>query len=364
MWLQWLSWRQCSRSGRTMRSAQTPKPGGTLTFAVSAEPPNYDCHAQTSFAFLHPVRPHYSTLLKFDTANYPKVVGDLAESWTVSPDGLTYTFKLRRNVKFHDGSALTSEDIKATYDRLQEAAAGRAVAARGDLQGHRHDRYARRRIRSCSSCRRPTRRCCRTSLRPGTASTAPPSSRPIPSSPSATSSAPARSRSSSTRRARTGSARSSTATSSRASPTSTAIGRCSSAARRWSTRSPAGQVLAEFRGHSPADRDRLVQALGDRAVVVESPWVCSLVVSFNDEEEAVRRSARAPGAVAGDRSLGGRAGAAEDRAGAPRRRVAAPGLRIRDQRAGSRQAAGIFARHQCVPRRGAPAAQGGRASRT
>ncbi len=63
--------------------AQTPKPGGTLVFAVSAEPPNYDCHAQTSFAFLHPVRPHYSTLLKFDTANYPKVVGDLAESWTV-----------------------------------------------------------------------------------------------------------------------------------------------------------------------------------------------------------------------------------------------------------------------------------------
>ncbi len=47
--------------------AQTPKSGGTLTFAVSAEPPNYDCHAQSSFAFIHPVRPHYSTLLKFDT---------------------------------------------------------------------------------------------------------------------------------------------------------------------------------------------------------------------------------------------------------------------------------------------------------
>jgi peptide/nickel transport system substrate-binding protein len=47
----------------------------------------------------------------------------------------------------------------------------------------------------------------------------------------------------------------------------------------------AGQVLAEFRGHSPADRDRLMQALGDRAVVVESPWVCSLVVSFNAKKK-------------------------------------------------------------------------------
>ena len=63
---------------------------------------------QSSFAFIHPVRPHYSTLLKFDTANYPKVVGDLAESWTVSPVGLTYTFKLRRNVKIHDNTPMTS----------------------------------------------------------------------------------------------------------------------------------------------------------------------------------------------------------------------------------------------------------------
>jgi hypothetical protein len=38
-------------------TAQEPKRGGTLNFAVSAEPPNYDCHANTSFAFVHPVRP-------------------------------------------------------------------------------------------------------------------------------------------------------------------------------------------------------------------------------------------------------------------------------------------------------------------
>jgi peptide/nickel transport system substrate-binding protein len=100
-------------------SAETkPTRGGTLEFAVDAEPPNYDCHANFSFVFIHPIIPHYSTLLKFDTANYPQVVGDLAEAWTVSPDRRTYTFKLRPNVLFHDGSRLTAADVKASYERI------------------------------------------------------------------------------------------------------------------------------------------------------------------------------------------------------------------------------------------------------
>jgi peptide/nickel transport system substrate-binding protein len=101
-------------------AASTPAPqrGGILPFAVDAEPPNYDCHANFSFVFIHPIAPHYSTLLKFDTANYPQVVGDLAESWNASPDRRTYTFKLRPNVLFHDGSKLTSADVKASYERI------------------------------------------------------------------------------------------------------------------------------------------------------------------------------------------------------------------------------------------------------
>src|SRR5208337_1530169 len=101
-----------------------PKRGGTLVFAVDAEPSNYDCHANVSFAFLHPVAPHYSTLLKFDTANYPQITGDLAESWTVSPDKLTYSFKLRSGVLFHDGAPLTSADVRASYQRIVHPAPG------------------------------------------------------------------------------------------------------------------------------------------------------------------------------------------------------------------------------------------------
>src|SRR6185312_17276936 len=96
-------------------AAAEPQRGGTLEFAVDAEPGNYDCQANVSFAFLHPVAPHYSTLLKFDTAAYPQIVGDLAQSWSVSPDKLTYSFTLKPNVLFHDGAPLTSADVKASY---------------------------------------------------------------------------------------------------------------------------------------------------------------------------------------------------------------------------------------------------------
>jgi peptide/nickel transport system substrate-binding protein len=104
--------------------AQTPKRGGTLNYAISAETPTYDCAASDTYATLHFSSPFYSTLLRFDLANYPKVMGDLAESWTVSPDQKTYTFKLRSNVVFHDGSPFSSADIKATYDRLRNPPQG------------------------------------------------------------------------------------------------------------------------------------------------------------------------------------------------------------------------------------------------
>ena len=104
--------------------AQSPVRGGTLDYAVVGSPPTTDCHASNTFAVLHYVSPHYSLLVKFDQDKFPDVKGDLAESWAVSPDGLVYTFKLRPNVVFHDGSPLTSTDIRATFERLRKPPAG------------------------------------------------------------------------------------------------------------------------------------------------------------------------------------------------------------------------------------------------
>ena len=105
--------------------AQTPKKGGVLNIAVVAEPPNYDCHAHSTFGASHPLSPHYSTLLKYKGgAASVKIEGDLAESWKVAPDGLTYTFTLVKGVKFHDGSPLTAADVKATYERIVKPPAG------------------------------------------------------------------------------------------------------------------------------------------------------------------------------------------------------------------------------------------------
>ncbi len=101
-----------------------PQRGGVLTFGVAGEPNTYDCHATNTFAVLHYVAPHYSTLLKFDPANYPKIIGDLAESWSSSTDGRIWTFRLRQNAQFHDGTPVTAADVKTSLDRLRDPPAG------------------------------------------------------------------------------------------------------------------------------------------------------------------------------------------------------------------------------------------------
>ena len=119
--------------GTPARAQDKPRSGGELTFVVPGEPPSYDAHRESTFALIHPTAPHYSTLLRTEPSDRTgtKVIGDLAESWTISKDGLTYAFKLRQGVKFHDGSVLTSRDVKATYDKIIFPPAGVASERKG-----------------------------------------------------------------------------------------------------------------------------------------------------------------------------------------------------------------------------------------
>jgi peptide/nickel transport system substrate-binding protein len=109
----------------TVASSVTPVRGGTAVLPVHVgEPATYDCHATNSPAVMWRVAPHYSTLLKVDPDNFPNVVGDLASSWTVSPDKLVYRFTLNANIRFHDGSTLTSTDVRTSFDRLRNPPPG------------------------------------------------------------------------------------------------------------------------------------------------------------------------------------------------------------------------------------------------
>src|SRR5262249_4489925 len=71
-----------------------PRSGGELIFPVPSEPPSYDAHREETFGVIHPVAPHYNGLLRVDPTDPTgtKPAPDLAESWTVSKDGLAYTF--------------------------------------------------------------------------------------------------------------------------------------------------------------------------------------------------------------------------------------------------------------------------------
>jgi peptide/nickel transport system substrate-binding protein len=101
-----------------VHATDTPRHGGVLLAIIGADPPSLDPHQESTFANIELVAPLYNTLLQIDPYNYPKIVGDLATEWKISPDGLTYTFKLHPGVLFHDGSPLTATDVKASYDKI------------------------------------------------------------------------------------------------------------------------------------------------------------------------------------------------------------------------------------------------------
>jgi len=106
--------------GTDAGAQEKPRYGGELVFVVGSEMPSYDGHREETFGLIHPIAPHYNTLLQIDPSDSTgtKVIGDLGESWTISRDGLTYTIKVRRGVKFHDGSVLTARDVKASYEHI------------------------------------------------------------------------------------------------------------------------------------------------------------------------------------------------------------------------------------------------------
>ena len=100
--------------------AQTPKRGGTLRVSYGNEIANLDFHTAPGYEMMWVAMNVGCGLVNITPDG--KFVGDAAESWQTSSDALTYTFKLRKNVLFHDGTPADAAAVKFSIDRLKDPA--------------------------------------------------------------------------------------------------------------------------------------------------------------------------------------------------------------------------------------------------
>ena len=103
---------QAPASGGPDSAPDGVKTGGTILIGQSAEPITLNPNGKTDGSMDIIAQNVFSRLMK--TNNNEEVIPDLATGYTVSEDGLTYTFTLPENVKFHDGEPLTSDDVQFT----------------------------------------------------------------------------------------------------------------------------------------------------------------------------------------------------------------------------------------------------------
>ncbi len=89
----------------------------TIVFALEGSPPTFDPLQAADSRVDTPSINLYNALVQYK-AGTADTENDLADSVTHADDGLTYTFKLKSGVKFHDGSVLTADDVKYTIDRM------------------------------------------------------------------------------------------------------------------------------------------------------------------------------------------------------------------------------------------------------
>ncbi len=94
------------------------QPTGGELVRLWDDPPTLDPHLTSDVSASVVVVEVFGGLVTINTDL--KIVPDLAEKWTVSPDGKTYTFTLRSNVKFHNGKAVTANDFKWSLERIAD----------------------------------------------------------------------------------------------------------------------------------------------------------------------------------------------------------------------------------------------------
>ncbi|MDJ0961767.1 MAG: ABC transporter substrate-binding protein [Acidimicrobiia bacterium] len=109
-------------------SGDTGGGGGVLVAAQGAEPDRFDPHLTSAYASFQVLENVYDTLVQpgADLQMEPA----LAESWTISTDNLTWTFKMREGVKWHNGRDFVAEDVAYSFNRILDPDVGAANAWR------------------------------------------------------------------------------------------------------------------------------------------------------------------------------------------------------------------------------------------
>jgi peptide/nickel transport system substrate-binding protein len=102
--------------GGGLASAQTARRGGQLRVGLDADPPNLDPHQSTAAVDRQVFQSLFDKLV--DINQDLQIVPMLATSWTITNDGKTYTYKLRPNVVFHDGTPFNAEAVKYNFERM------------------------------------------------------------------------------------------------------------------------------------------------------------------------------------------------------------------------------------------------------
>lgn len=111
-------------STSTSNSATGPKKGGALVFGIEAEPDVLDPHREGGWITFRVTHQIFESLVTEDLSkpatdvSLPPLKGGLAEKWDVSADGKTYTFYLRKGVKFHDGELFNAQAVDFNIRRV------------------------------------------------------------------------------------------------------------------------------------------------------------------------------------------------------------------------------------------------------
>jgi peptide/nickel transport system substrate-binding protein len=118
------------------RDAETPRRGGTLTYMIPADaPPSFGGHRENTFATIHAVAPFYSVLIRANPENPASTTEFVCDVCTEIPEatdgGRTYAFAIRDDVKFEDGSALSANDVAASWNKIVAPPEGVISVRRG-----------------------------------------------------------------------------------------------------------------------------------------------------------------------------------------------------------------------------------------